>query len=174
MFTIFCGFRKVRLQRYGPELKWNQAVLLLKKWCRLLLTLLKILFKYHLYKPQKWRLINWWKRLMFTIFCGFRKVRFQRYRQELKWNQAVSTLKQWCRLLLTSLKLSFKYHLYKPQKWRLIYWCKRLMFTIFCGFRKVRFQRYRCEFKWSKAVLLLKKWRRLLLTSLKFSFKYHL
>ena len=27
----FCGFRKVRFQRYRPQFKWNQAVLLLKK-----------------------------------------------------------------------------------------------------------------------------------------------
>ena len=173
MFTIFCGFCKVRFQRYRPQLKWNQAVLLLKQWRRLLLTSLKLLFKYHLYKPQKWRLINWWKRLMFTIFCGFRKVRFQRYRQELKWNQAVSILKQWRRLLLTSLNLSFKYHLSNPQKWRLIYWCKRLMFTIFCGFRKVRFQRYRPQLKGIKP-FFYSNLRRLLLPSFKLSFEYHL
>ena len=174
MFTIFCGFRKVRFQRYRPQLKWNQAVLLLKQWCRLFLTWLKLSFKYHLYKPQNRRLIYKCKRLMFTIFCGFCKVRFQRYRPQLKWNQAVLLFKQWRRLLLTTLKLLFKYHLYKPQKWRLINWWKRLMFTIFCGFRKVRFQRYRQELKWNQAVSTLKQWRRLLLTSLKLSFKYHL
>ena len=129
MFTIFCVFHKVRFQRYGPELKWNQVVLLLKKWCRLLLTSFKLWFKYHLYKPQKWRLIYWCKRLMFKIFCGFREVRFQHYRYEFKWNQAVFLLKQWRRLLLTSFKLSFKYHLYKPKNWRLIYaakdWCSQ-------------------------------------------------
>ena len=27
----FLGFRKVRFQRYRPQLKWNQAVLLLKQ-----------------------------------------------------------------------------------------------------------------------------------------------
>ena len=26
----FCGFRKVRFQRYSPEFRWNQAVFLLK------------------------------------------------------------------------------------------------------------------------------------------------
>ena len=26
-FTIFCGFRKVRFQRYRPQFKWNLAVL---------------------------------------------------------------------------------------------------------------------------------------------------
>ena len=45
---------------------------------------------------------------------------------------------------------------------------------IFCGFRKVRFHCYTLEFKWNQAVLLLKQWRRLLSTSLKFSFKYQL
>ena len=129
MFTIFCRFRKVRFKRYRPQLKWNQAVLLLKQWRRLLLTSFKLSLKYHLYKPLKWRLIYWCKTLLFTIFCGFRKVRFQRYRPELKWNQGVFLLKQWRRLLQTSFKLSFKYHLYKPQKWRLIYaakdWCSQ-------------------------------------------------
>ena len=174
LFSIFCRFRKVRFQRYSPQLRWNQAVLLLKQWPRLLLTSLKLLFKYHLWKPQKWRLIYWSKRLLFTIFFGFSKVRFQRYNPQFRWNQAVLLLKQWSRLPLTSLKLSLKYHLCKSQKWRLINLSQRPLFTIFCGFRKVRFQRYSSQFRWNQAVLLLKQWRRLLLTSLKLSFKYHL
>ena len=174
LFTIFCGFRKVRFQRYSPQFRWNQAVLLLKQWSRLPLTSLKLSFKYQLRKPQKWRLIYWRKRLLFTIFCGFRKVRFQRYSPQFRWNQAVLLLKQWSRPPLTSFKLSFKYHLWKPQKWRFIYWSKRPLFTIFCGFRKVRFQRYSPQFRSNQAVLLLKQWSRLSLTSLKISFKYHL
>ena len=38
MLTIFCGFHKVRFHCYSPQLKPNQAVLLLKQWRRLLLT----------------------------------------------------------------------------------------------------------------------------------------
>ena len=38
-------------------------------------------------------IIYWWKRLLFTIFCGFRKVRFQRNRPQFKWNQSVLQLK---------------------------------------------------------------------------------
>ena len=45
---IFCGFRKVRFHYYSPQFKWNQAVLLLKKWIRLLLTSLKLSREYHL------------------------------------------------------------------------------------------------------------------------------
>ena len=45
------------------------------------------------------------------FFGGFRKVRFHCYSPQFKWNQVVPLLKQWRRLLLTSLKLSFKYHL---------------------------------------------------------------
>ena len=115
----------------------------------LLLTSLKLSFKCHLLKSQKWRLIYWCKRLLVTNFCGFRKVRFHCYSPQLKWNQAVLLLKQLCGLLLTSLKLTFKYHLLKSQKWRFIYWWKRLLFTIFCGFSKVRFQRYRPQLKWN-------------------------
>ena len=170
----FCGFRKPRFQRYSPQFKWNQAVFPLKQWGRLLLKSLKLSFKYHLEKPQNWGLIYWCKRLLLTIFCGFRKVSFKRYSPQFKWNQAVLLLQQWGRLLLTSLKLSFKYHLEKPQKWGLIYWCKRLLFPIFCGFRKQRFQDYSPQFRWNQAFLLFKQWGRLLLTSLKLSFKYHL
>ena len=173
-FTIFCAFRKVRFQRYSPQFRWNQAVLLLKQWPRLLLTSLKLSFKYHFWKPQKWRIIYWSKRLLFTIFCGFRKVRFRRYSPQFRWNQAVLLLKHWSRLPLTSLKLTFKYHLWKPQKWRLIYWSKRLLFTIFCVFSKVRFQQYNPQFRWNQAVLLLKQWTPLPVISLKLSFKYHL
>ena len=171
LFTIFCGFRKVRFQRYIPQFRLNQAVFLLKQWSRLPITSLKLSFKYHLWKPQKWRLIYWIKKLLSTIFCAFRKVRFPRYSPQFRWNQAFLLLKQWSRLPLTSLKLSFKYHLWKPQKWRLIYWSKRPLFTIFCVFRKVRFQRYSPQFRWNQAVFLLKQWSRLPLTSLKLSFK---
>ena len=138
---IFCWFRKVRFPRYSPQFRWNQAVLLLKQWSRLPLTSLELSFKNHLWKPQKWRLIYWSKRLLFTIFCGFRKVRFPRYSPHIRSNQAVLLLKQWSRLPLTSLKISFKYHLWKPQKLRLIYWSKWPFFRIFCRFSKVRFQR---------------------------------
>ena len=48
--------------------------------------------------------------MLFTIFCGFRNIRFDCYSPQLKWNQAVLLLKQWRRLLLTSLKLSLQYH----------------------------------------------------------------
>ena len=155
LFKIFCGFRKVCFIRYSPQFRRNQAVLLLKQWSRLPLTSFKLSFNYHLWKPQKWRLISWSKRPLFTIFCGFRTVRFQLYCPQFRCNQAVLLLKQCSRPPLTSLKLSFKYHLLKPQKWRLIYWSKRPLFTIFCGFRKVRFQRYSPQFRWNQAVLLL-------------------
>ena len=171
---FFCGFRKVRFHCYSPQFKWNQVVLLLKQWRRLLLTSLRLSFKYHLYMPQKWGFIYLSKRLLFTIFYGFRKVRFHCYSPQFKGNQVVLLLKQWRRLLLTSLRLSFKYHLYMPQKWGFIYWSKRLLFTIFCGFHKVRFHCYSPRFKWNHSGLVLKQWRWLLLTSLKLSFKYHL
>ena len=44
-------------------------------------------------------------------FSGFRKVRFQRYRPQFKWNQAVRLPTQGRLLLVTSLKLSFICHL---------------------------------------------------------------
>ena len=44
-------------------------------------------------------------------FWLIRKVRFQSYRPQFKWNQAVLPDKQSPPLLLTALKLSFMYHL---------------------------------------------------------------
>ena len=49
-------------------------------------------------------------------FFGIRKLRFQCYSGQLKWNQVVIQLKRSGRLLLTSLKLSFKYLLLRHQK----------------------------------------------------------
>ena len=174
VFHNFSGFSKVRIHCYSPQFKWNKADLLLKQWRPLPLTSLNFSSKHHFWKPQKWGLIYWCIRLFFTTFCGFRKVRFHCYSPQFKWNQADLLLKQWRPLLLTSLNISFKHHLGKSQKWRLIYWCTRPFFTTFCGFRKVRFHCYSPQFKWNKAVLLLKQWRLLLLTSLNFSFKHHL
>ena len=69
-------------------------------------------------------------------FIGLRKVRFQRYSPQFWLNQAVLLLKQWSRLILTSLNLSFKYYFWKPQKLRLIYWSKRPLFKFFEGSAK--------------------------------------
>ena len=125
-------------------------------------------------KPQELRFIYWCKWLLFKIFCWFCKVILQPYRPQFKWNQTFLPHKQWRPLLLTSLKVSFIYNFLKPQKRRLIYWCKRLFFKIFCGFCKIRFQRYPPQFKWNQAFLPDKKWRPPLLTSLKLSLIYHL
>ena len=54
--------------------------------------------------------------LFITIFCVIRKLRFQCYSRELKWNEVVIELKRSGRLLLASLRLSFKYLLFKRQK----------------------------------------------------------
>ena len=173
LFTIFSGFRKLRFQCYSPQFKWNQVVLLLKRSWRLPFSSFKLLFKYNFKKPQKLGLIYLWKIVLFTIFCGFRKIRFQCYSTQFKWNQVVLLLKRSRRLALSLFKLSFKYHFRKPQKLWLIYLWKIVLFTIFCGFRKIRFQCYSPHFKWNQVVLLLKRWRRLALSSFKLSFKYY-
>ena len=49
-------------------------------------------------------------------FCGIRKLRFQWYSRQLKWNEVVIELKRSARLLLTSLKLSFKLVLFKGEQ----------------------------------------------------------
>ena len=50
---------------------------------------------------------------VYRNFFRFRKVRFQCFSRQFKWNQVVIVLKRSGRLLLTSLKLSFKYRLFK-------------------------------------------------------------
>ena len=173
LFTIFCGFRKILFQCYSPQLKWNQVVVLLKRSRRLALSSFKLSFKYHFRKPQKLWLIYLWKIVLFTIFCGFRKILFQCYSTQFKWNQVVLLLKRSRQLALSSFKLSFKYHFRKPQKLWLIYLSKIVLFTIFCGFRKILFQCYSPQLKWNQVVVLLKRSRRLALSSFKLSFKYH-
>ena len=73
LFTIFCGFRKIRFQCYSPQFKRNQVVLLLKRSRRLALSSFKLSFKYHFRKPQKLGLIYLWKIVLFTYFSNSRK-----------------------------------------------------------------------------------------------------
>ena len=56
-------------------------------------------------------------------------------------------------------KISFKYLFFKRQKKGLIYWSKMLLITIFCGFRKLRFQCYSRQFKRNQVVIVLKRSR---------------
>ena len=116
LITIFCGFRKVRFHCYSRQFKWNQVVIVFKRSGRLLLASLKLSFKNLLFKRQKLGLIYWSKMLLITIFRSFRKLPFQCYSRQLKWNQVVIVLKRSRRLLLSFLKLSFKYLFFKYQE----------------------------------------------------------
>ena len=74
--------------------------------------------------------------MLFTIFCPFRKIRFQYYSPQFNWNQVVLLLKRSRRLALWSFSLSFKYHFYIPEKLGLIYLWKIVLFTIFADYAK--------------------------------------
>ena len=109
-----------------------------------------------------------------TVVHNFLQIpRFQRYRPQFKWNGAVLRIKQWRRLLLTSLKLSFDIPFVEASEITIdLLSAKDCCSQFFTDSVKYVPNWYSPQFKWNQAVLLLKQWRRLLLTSLKLSFQY--
>ena len=110
-FTIFCSFRKVGFQCYSGQLKWNDVIVVLKRFrtaCgNIAETYVSIPF------VEAWITISDFKerRLFFTILCGFRIVRFKYCSAQLKWNHVVFELKrfQTASVTVVDLKLLYQY-----------------------------------------------------------------
>ena len=96
------------------------------------------------------------RRLFLTVFCGLRKVHFQCYCGQLKFNRIVLVLKLLSMTFYIIVKSLVQIHFVEASLWRIQVLVRRPSVTIFCGLRKVRFQCNCTQFKFNRIFLVLK------------------
>ena len=91
-----------------------------------------------------------------TVFCGLRKVRFQCYCAQFKFNRIVLFLKLFSTIFYIIVKTLAQIPFVETSICRFKKLFRRPFLTVFCGLRKVRFQCYCAQFKINRIVLILK------------------
>ena len=89
-------------------------------------------------------------------FCALRKVRFQCYCAQFKFNRIVLVLKLLSMTFYIIVKTLVQLPFVESSLWRIQMLVRRPFLTVFCGLRKVRFQCYCAHFKFNRIFLVLK------------------
>ena len=92
-FKVFCGLRKVCFQCYCALFKFNRIVLVLKLLLMTFYIIVKSLVQIAFGEASLWRIQMLVLRPTLKVFCGLRKVCFQCYCAQFKFNRIVLVLK---------------------------------------------------------------------------------
>ena len=137
--TVFFGLRKVHIQCYCAQFKFKRIVLVLKLLSMTFFIIVKSLVQIHFVEASLWRIQMLVRRPSVTIFFGLRKVRFQCYCANFKFNRIVLFLK----LLSMTFYIIVKSLVYIPfveaSLGRIQILVRIPFLTIFCGLGIVRF-----------------------------------
>ena len=154
--TVFCGLRKVRFQCYCVQFKFNRIFLVLKLLSMTFYIIVKSLVLIPFVESLLWRIQMLVRRLSLTAFCGLRKVRFQCYCAQFKFNRIFLVLKVLSTTFYIIVKTLVQIPFVESSLWRIQMLVRRLFLTVFCGLRKVHFQCYCGQLKFNRIVLVLK------------------
>ena len=113
--TIFCALRKVRFQCYCAQFKFNRIFLVLKLLSTTFFIIVKTLVQIPFVESSLWRIQMLVRRLFLTVFCGLRKVRFQCYYAQFKFNRIFLVLKLLSMTFYIIVKIWFRYLLQNPR-----------------------------------------------------------
>ena len=96
------------------------------------------------------------RRRSLTVFCGLRKVRFQCYCVQFKFNRIFLVLKLHSMTFYIIVKSLVLIPFVESLLWRIQMLVRRLFLTVFCRLRKVHFQCYCGQLQFNRIVLVLK------------------
>ena len=153
---VFCGLRKVRFQCYCAQFKFNPIVFVLKLLSRTFYIIVKTLAQLPFVEALLWRFKKLVRKPFLVIFCGLRKVRFQCYCAQLKFNRIVLELKLLSITFYINVKSLVQIPFVEASLWRIQMLVRRPTLKVFCGLRKVCFQCYCAQFKFNRIVLVHK------------------
>ena len=91
--TVFCALRKVRFHCHCAQFNFNRIVLVLKLLSMTFYIIVKSLVLIPFVESFLWRIQMLVRRRSLTVFCGLRKVRFQCYCVQFKFNRIFLVLK---------------------------------------------------------------------------------
>ena len=154
--TVFCGLGKVHFQCYCAQFKFNRIVLVLKLLSMTFYIIVKSLVQIPLVEASLWRIQMLVRTPSVTIFCGLRKVRFQCYCAQFKFNRIVIVLKLLSMTFYIIVKTFAQIPFVETSIYRFKKLFRRPFLTVFCALRKVRFQCYCAQFNFNRIVLVLK------------------
>ena len=154
--TVFCGLRKVHLQCYFAQFKFNRIVLVLKLLSKTFNIIVKTLVQIPFVESSLWRIQMLVRRPFLTVFCALRKVRFQCYCAQFQFNRIVLVLKLLSMTFYIIVKTLVQLPFVESSLWRIQMLVRRPFLTVFCGLRKVHLQCYCAQFKFNRIVLVLK------------------
>ena len=154
--TVFCGLRKVRFQCYCAQFKFNRIILVHKLLSMIFYIIVKSLVQISFVESSLWRIQMLVRRRSLTVFCGLRKVRFQCYCVQFKFNRIFLVLELLSTTFYIIVKTLAQIHFVESSLWRFKKLVRRPFLTFFCGLRQLRFQCYCAQFKSNRIVLVLK------------------
>ena len=154
--TVFCGLRNVHFQCYCGQLKFNRIVLVLKLLSMTSYIIVKSLVQIPFVESSLWRIQMLVRRRSLTVFCGLRKVRFQCYCVQIKFNRIFLVLKLLSTTFYIIVETLAQIPFVEASLWRFKKLFRRPFLTVFCGLRQVRFHCYCAELKFNRIVLVLK------------------
>ena len=154
--TVFCGLRQVRFQCYCAQFKSNRIVLVLKLLSMAFYIVVKSLIQIPFLEASLWRNQILVRMPFLTIFCGLRKVRFQCYCAQFKFNRIVLVLKLLSTTFYIIVETLAQIPFVEASLWRIQILVRMPFLTIFCGLGKVRFECYCAQFNFNRIVLVLK------------------
>ena len=134
--TFLCALRKVRFQCYCAQFNFNRIVLVLKLLSMTFYIIVKSLVQIHFVEASLWRIQMLVRKPSVTIFCGLRKVRFQCYCAQFKFNGIFLVLK----LLSTTFYIIVETLAQIPFVEASLWWFKKLFrrafLTVFAHYAK--------------------------------------
>ena len=154
--TVFCALRKVRFQSYCAQFKFNRIVLVLKLLSMTFYIIVQTLAQIPFVETSIYRFKKLFRRPFLTVFCALRKVRFQCYCAQFKFNRIVFVLKLLSMTFYIIVKSFVQIPFVESSLWRFKKLVRRHFLTVFCALRQVRFQCYCTQFKFNRIVLILK------------------
>ena len=113
--TVFCALRQVRFQCYCAQFKFNRIFLVLKLLSTTFFIIVKTLVQIPFVESSLWWIQMLVRRLFLTVFCGLRKVRFQCYYAQFKFNRIFLVLKLLSMTFYIIVKIWFRYLLQNPR-----------------------------------------------------------
>ena len=148
--TVFCGLRNLHFQCYCGQLKFNRIVLVLKLLSMTSYIIVKSLVQIPFVESSLWRIQMLVRRRSLTVFCGLRKVRFQCYCVQIKFNRIFLVLKLLSTTFYIIVETLAQIPFVEASLWRFKKLFRRPFLTVFCGLRQVRFHCYCAQFKFNR------------------------
>ena len=133
---VFCGLRQVRFHCYCAQLEFNRIVLVLKLLSMAFYIIVRSLVQIPFVESSLWRIQMLVRRPFLTVFCALRKVRFECYCAQFKFNRIFLVLKLLSTTFYIIVKTLVQIPFVESSLWRIQMLVRRPFLTVFADYAK--------------------------------------